>query len=82
MLLGEQRILDFVKTDKYDEFKRDKFAKLDELEIKKNPAFLLSEQGELDEFSRLYNKKSDIYFGNHPSFKEIIDLIKEHAGEL
>lgn len=82
MLLQDKRILDFINTDEYKAYKIEKFSRDDEVELNKNPAFLLSEPGEAENFSKLYDSKSEIYFGDHPPFSEIIDRIKKFSTEL
>ena len=79
MLLKTERVLKFIQTDIYHEYKKEKFGQADDLDITKNPAFLLTETGEMEQFSDLYDKKSEIYFGNHPAFQEIIDKIKSYS---
>jgi len=79
MLLGSECVMDFIKTNDYLNYKKEKFGNLNELDLTKNPAFQLSKQGEFDKFSTLYDKKSDIYFEKPPSFNEIIDRIKHYA---
>lgn len=82
MLLQNERILNFISTEDYIAYKAEKFGRDDELDLCKNPAFLLSEAGELDTFSKLYDQKSEIYFGNHPQFCEILELIKQYSTKI
>lgn len=82
MLLQDKKILDFINTEDYKTYKLEKFGQFDELDISSNPAFMLSESGEFEKFSCLYAKKSEIYFGNHPSFKEIIEYIQDCSSKL
>ena len=82
MLLQDKRIMDFINTEDYKTYKVEKFGRLDELDISNNPAFMLSESDELETFSSLYNQKSEIYFGSHPSFKEIIETIQDYSSKL
>lgn len=82
MLLGSERVIQFIQTDTFREYKKEKFGQADDPDIRRNPAFLLADVGEMEQFSGLYNKKSEIYFGNHPPFQEIIDKIKSYADLL
>lgn len=82
MLLQEQRILHFINTEDYKTYKAKKFGRDDELDLTKNPAFLLTESGEIEKFSRLYDQKSDIYFGDHPTFSDILNLIHRFKAKL
>lgn len=81
-LLNTEQINVFLKTEAYQAYKQEKFGTLNEPDLTKNPAFQLSEPGELDKFSSLYQKKAEIYFGTIPSFKEIITCIKNQASQL
>jgi hypothetical protein len=75
-LLNETSIRVFINTKEYADFKKEKFGRLDELDLTKNPAFNLPDD-EIDIFDKWYRKKSDIYFQAPPSFKEIMMLLSE-----
>lgn len=81
-LLNAERIQKFLQTPAYQTYKIEKFGTLDEPDLTNNPAFQLSIQGEMDKFSALYQKKTEIYFGDTPSFEKIIETIKRHASCL
>ena len=81
-LLNTDRVKKFLKTEDYQSYKLEKFGTLDELDLTKNPAFQLSMPGEINKFSTLYQKKSEIYFGAIPSFEEIIEYIKKYGIQL
>lgn len=81
-LLNTERIKQFLQTETYQAYKLEKFGSLDEPDLTKNPAFQLSMPGEIDKFSKLYQKKAEIYFGSIPPFEEIIQTIKKCAGRL
>ena len=81
-LLSTERIQKFMQTTEYQNYKVEKFGILDEPDLTNNPAFQLSIQGEMDKFSALYQKKTEIYFDETPSFEEIIETIKSNAGCL
>ena|SRR3990167_2648325 len=81
-LLSTEQVKRFLKTEAYQSYKLEKFGTLDEPDLTKNPAFLLSELGELDKFSSLYQRKAEIYFGASPSFEKILEQIKSHADML
>lgn len=82
MLLQDQRVLDFIKTEDYKKYKAKKFGQDNEVDLSKNSAFLLSEPGELEEFSQLYEQKSEIYFDTAPDFNEIITTFKTYLDIL
>lgn len=81
-LLQMEQVKNFLGTDDYYVYKQEKFGTLNELDLTKNPAFQLSEPGEVDKFSSLYQKKAEIYFGVTPSFENIIQYIKDNAKML
>ena len=78
-LLNTERVKQFVGTEPYQSYKLEKFGTLVELDLTKNPAFQLTEPGEIDKFNTLYQKKAEIYFGITPSFEKIIEHIKNYA---
>lgn len=82
MLLQQQRILEFINTENYKVYKAKKFSRCNELDLTKNPAFSLSEPGQMDAFSKLYEQKSEIYFGYHPKFSDILELIKQLSTKI
>jgi hypothetical protein len=79
MLLNTERVIQFIGSPSYLHYKNKKFGQADELDIGKNPAFLLSDASELERFSLLYEKKSEIYFSKAPSFQEIINKIMGYS---
>lgn len=81
-LLQTEQVKYFLRTDDYYLYKQEKFGILNELDLTKNPAFQLSEPGEVDKFSSLYQKKAEIYFGVTPPFEKIIEYIKDNASML
>ncbi len=81
-LLNTERVKKFLRTPEYQTYKIEKFDTLDEPDITKNPAFQLSLQGEMAKFSALYQKKTEIYFGEVPPFEKIIATIQSHAAGL
>lgn len=78
-LINTARIKKFMQTPEYQTYKIEKFGTLDEPDLTKNPAFQLSTQGEMDKFIKLYQKKTEIYFGDIPSFEKIIETIQSHV---
>ncbi len=81
-LLNTERVKSFVQSEEYYSYKAIKFGTLDDKDLTKNPAFQLSMPGEVDQFSALYQKKAEIYFGAIPSFERIIHFIKSCANIL
>ncbi|MGM9455279.1 nucleotidyl transferase AbiEii/AbiGii toxin family protein [Legionella bozemanae] len=81
-LLQTEQVKNFLSTDDYYTYKQEKFGILNELDLTKNPAFQLSEPGEVDKFSSLYQKKVEIYFGDTPPFEKIIEYIKNYVSTL
>ncbi|MCX7120829.1 MAG: nucleotidyl transferase AbiEii/AbiGii toxin family protein [Gammaproteobacteria bacterium] len=81
-LLNQKRILDFIGTDDYYNHKKKRFRAADEMEIKKNAAFLLSDDSTRKLYASEFEKKSAIYFGEQPKFLDILDRIKKHIKKL
>ena len=77
-LLGQQRVLDFIGTKEYFLHKEKRFRCTDEKNIRKNGAFLLSDKNVRALYTKEFGKKSAIYFGKQPSFKQILERIKQH----
>lgn len=75
-LLNEVSIRAFINTKEYADFKKEKFGRLDELDLTKNPAFNLS-NAELETFDKWYREKSDIYFQSPPTFDQIMESLSE-----
>jgi len=81
-LLTQQRVLDFIGTDEYQAHKEKRFRSADETDISKNEAFSLSNKATRDLYTKEFEKKSAIYFGEQPKFENILAKIKRHLHQL
>ena len=81
-LLNQERVLNFIGTAEYHQHKKKRFRAGDEMEIKKNEAFLLSDLNVRKLYASEFEKKSAIYFGVQPKFSDILDRIKKHINNL
>lgn len=77
-LLDYQPVLDFIKTDRYQARKEERFPKSDNLIIEQNPAFLLSDKGDRTLFESEYRKVSSLYYKGQPSFDALLHRIEAH----
>lgn len=81
-LLGNERVLGFIGTDKYVAHKAKRFRVGDEQDISKNEAFLLSDRATRDAYAKEFAAKSAIYFGQQPPFEEILRRIGKFVERL
>lgn len=82
MLLENNRVLDFIGSDKYTEHKKQRFRGQDEISIKNNPAFHIKDTDTRRRYSNEFTKKSSIYFGKQPTFDEIMERIQQYIDRL
>jgi hypothetical protein len=81
-LLENDRVLRFVGTEEYHKHKDKRFRSLDEKVIAKNPAFIISDKIVRALFAKEFQKKSAIYFGEQPSFDNILKRIASFFNQL
>lgn len=81
-LLNQKRILNFIGTKEYFDHKKNRFRSQDEMDIRKNEAFLLSDEKIRKLYASDFEKKSAIYFGKQPTFSEILREIHKNIGRL
>jgi hypothetical protein len=81
-LLENNRVLNFIGTLQYINHKKNRFRSQDEITINKNPAFTMEDINIKDLYRKEFIKKDAIYFGNQPTFDEIISRIKEYINYL
>lgn len=82
MLLENSRVISFIGTDEYKTHKERRFRAQDEIVISNNPAFLMEDLETKKLYSDEFKKKSAIYFGEQPSFDEIIERIHKNINQL
>lgn len=81
-LLGNDRVQQFIGSDRYTEHKKNRFRGQDEIVIKNNPAFIVEDVDTRTRYSDEFMKKSAIYFGKQPAFDEIIESIRKNIDRL
>lgn len=81
-LLENDRVLNFIGSDKYAEHKTLRFRGQDEINIKNNPAFIIDNLETRKLYGDEFRKKSAIYFGEQPTFEEIMERIKKNIDQL
>jgi predicted nucleotidyltransferase component of viral defense system len=81
-LLEIDAVKKFIGTDKYEERKKQRFPKADELRIAANPAFLFENREELEKFEREYKGTEALYYAGQPTLTEIASKIKEQIERL
>ena len=81
-LLENQRVINFIGTDAYKAHKQSRFRTNDQINIKENQAFILSDKSIRRLYSSEFAKKASIYFGRQPQFDEILQKISEYIDEL
>lgn len=81
-LLEYQPVLGFLKTDRYQLRKVERFSKSDNLNISQNPAFLLDDLEDRKLFESEYQKVASLYYKSQPSFKDLLNRIAEHLKVL
>jgi len=81
-LLNQQCVLDFIGSKEYQTHKEKRFRSLDEKNISKNEAFLLSDKATRTLYTKEFEKKSAIYFGEQPSFKSMLQCISKNLAAL
>lgn len=81
-LLEIDAVQNFIGTDKYEERKKQRFPKADELRIASNPAFLFDNAEDFEKFEREYKNTQALYYAGQPSLAEIAAKIKQHIDLL
>lgn len=81
-LLNCPSVLEFIKTDKYQARKEERFTKSDDLIISQNPAFLLSELEDRKLLESEYLKVASLYYKSQPSFTDLLNRISRHLKVL
>ena len=75
-------MLEFIKTDRYQTRKVERFPKSDNLIISQNPAFLLSDSEDKKLFESEYQKVASLYYKGQPNFSDLINRISQHLKVL
>lgn len=81
-LLGVDEVRAFLGTSEYQARKVQRFRSGDELNISRNPAFLLADANELRRFAEEYRKTQALYYQGQPTFDEVLARIHDHIHEM
>jgi hypothetical protein len=81
-LLDRPDVQDFIGTDDYTAHKDRRFRSLDNKNIAKNEAFILSDPETRKTYAATYAKTSALYYGSKPTFDQILERIKEWIDRL
>jgi len=81
-LLNCKRVIIFIGTQEYHNYKATRFRAKDEINISMNNAFILPDQNIRELYAREFNKKIAIYYGKPPTFFDIIERIKNFMHQL
>ena len=81
-LLQRPEVQQFIGTDAYKAHKQARFRQDDNQNIKENEAFLLSNAETKALYADAYDRSSDLYYGDQPSFEEILTKIQELIDKL
>ena len=81
-LLGRPEVQAFVGTDDYIAHKNRRFRSLDNKNIAKNEAFVLSDPETRKTYAETYAKTSALYYGGKPTFEQILQRIGNYITRL
>ena len=81
-LLDYPSVLEFIKTDRYQTRKVERFPRSDNLIISQNPAFLLSDSEDRKLFESEYQKVTSLYYKGQPNFPDLLNRISQHLKVL
>jgi Nucleotidyl transferase AbiEii toxin, Type IV TA system len=77
-LLDLQEVKDFLNTPAYQARKIQRFRSGDELVIAENPAFVLNDNSEREEFAKEYKKSSALYYQGQPKLEDLLARIHNY----
>lgn len=81
-LLENERVLAFIDEEVYEERKKQRFRKADEIRISENPAFLFGEMKEIGKLEAGYKNTASLYYAGQPSFNELKSRISKFIDKL
>lgn len=81
-LLDCAEVQAFIGTDKYFAHKKDRFPQADEIDIRKNPAFELSDEDIRAKFETAYANTAALYYREQPVLTDIIARVQKEAARL
>lgn len=81
-LLGSKLVLDFIGTKAYVEHKASRFRDADNLDLRTNEAFILSNPATRERYSKEYQRTQVLYYSDFPTFDSILERIQRHLRDL
>jgi hypothetical protein len=81
-LLQQPDVQGFIGTDAYKAHKHARFRQGDNQNIAENDAFLLSDAKTRVQYANAYERSSDLYYAEKPSFEQILSEIGKWAVRL
>jgi Nucleotidyl transferase AbiEii toxin, Type IV TA system len=81
-LLRRQDVQEFIGTDVYAAHKKKRFRTGDNPDITQNQAFILGDSKTRATYQKPYDESSALYFGEKPTFEEILKEIGKWADRL
>jgi hypothetical protein len=81
-LLGRADIQAFIGTDAYKGHKNKRFPKADNQKIAQNQAFIISNPSTRKLYEKAYKDSSALYYGNKPTFNQILAEIAKYIHRL
>lgn len=81
-LLGLDEVQDFMKQSAYQQRKVQRFRTDDELDISRNPAFLLEDVVQRKRFATEYHKTQALYYQGQPDFETLLARIYQNISAM
>lgn len=81
-LLQQPMVQALIGTDAYLEQKAKRFRTADDMDLTRNPAFVLAEPAVREKLASAYAASEALYYRGQPPFEEIIDSIQGWASKL
>jgi predicted nucleotidyltransferase component of viral defense system len=81
-LLDLARVQNFISTEEYENYKKERFPSRDNTKINENEAFLLSDAKTYKLYQDAFSKSTNLYYKTQPTFEKIINKIKVHIDRL
>jgi hypothetical protein len=81
-LLDRLEVQVFIGTDAYKAHKQKRFPERDNQNIRENEAFMLSDPATRGTYATAFAASTGLYYGDKPTFEEVLARIAEWAGRL
>lgn len=81
-LLRRSDVQAFIGTDAYKAHKKKRFRPGDNPDIRQNQAFILADPATRETYAKAYAASMALYFGEKPTFEEILEEIGRWADRL